>query len=385
VAQPVARLIRLGGLWAGLALALAVAVPARAGQDWFTYYYMERDPARVVAALRELADEDALAPGPQEAPLASFFAEVFRAHPEQAAGWIEAAGLGPESRKPLVKALWLAGLEYEAARQARLDQWPKADQEKLRRPPPDRFGFRISDPSHLDMMWAAFMATGDSRYPVRVMDVLEIPVPEGDAGMSALLLRSTARFSLVANALRHELVHRAIGAEAGRRSGFSREMLAGILAEVPQGAQSFPTRDGEFSALLFVTDDPDFRRRWAELPVEEVPGIEPVSRVRRGRQVEVELVFTGIGLDPDLRAEVLWDLAILRPDGKAYGEFKDMRALQGRRPSRYMVSLAESAVRISFDPPDPAGVYVLKAVARDRVGGRRVELDARLELSDDPR
>ncbi|HEX9181177.1 MAG TPA: hypothetical protein VF859_12320, partial [Burkholderiales bacterium] len=265
-------------------------------------------------------------------------------------------------------------------RQARLDHWPKADQEKLHRPPPDRFRFRISDPSHLDMMWAAFMATGDSRYPVRVIDVLDYTVPEGDAAMPGLLLRSAARFSLAGNALRHEIVHRAIDTEAARRTGFSREVLAGILAEVPEGAQSFPARDGEFSAMLFVTDDPDFRRRWAEMPVEEVPGIEPVSRTGRGRPLEVELVFTGIGLAPDLRAEVVWDLTILGPDGKAYGEFKDMQALQGRRPSRYMVSLAESAVQINFEPPDPEGVYVLRAVARDRVGDRRVELTARLEL-----
>jgi hypothetical protein len=107
-----------------------------------------------------------------------------------------------------------------------------------------------------------------------------------------------------------------------------------------------------------------------------------MSRVRRGRQLEVELVFTGISLDPALRAEVVWDLTILRPDGKAYGEFKDMQALQGRRPSRYMVSLSESAVQITFDPPDPPGVYVLKASARDRMGNRRVELSARLELLD---
>lgn len=384
MAQPASRLRHRAGLWTWLCIALLLAAaPARGGQDWFTYYYLDKDPSEVVAALRELAEDDALSPGPQEAPVASFFAELFRAHPERAAGWIEEAGLAPESRKPLVKALWLAGLEQEAVKRAKLDHWPKADLEKLRRPPPDRFRFRISDPSHLDMMWAAFMATGDSRYPVRVIDVLDYAVPEGDAATAGMLLRSAARFSLVANALRHEIVHRAIDAEAARRTGLSREVLAGVLAEVPEGAQSFPTRDGEFSAMLFVTDDPGFRRRWAEMPVEEAPEIEPVSRVRRGRQLEVELVFTGIGLDADLRAEVVWDLAILRPDGQTYGEFKDMQALAGRRPSRYMVSLSESAVQITFDPPDPPGAYVLKASARDRVGNRKVELSTRLELTGD--
>jgi hypothetical protein len=384
VAQPAARLI-LRALRAGLVPALllgaATAAPADFGEDWFTYHYLERDTGRVAEAMRELGQEGALAPGPQEAPLAAFFAEVFRASPPQALPWIEAARLDAGGRKPLIKALWLAGLEYEAVKLARLDGWPKADLEKLRRPPPDRFAFRISDPSHLDMMWAGFMATGDARYVTRVVEVLEYPVAEGEAGVPGLLLRSAARFSLAANAFRHELAHRALRAEAARRVGLAREVLAGILEEVPQGAPAFADRDGEFSALLFVTDDPDFRRRWSELPVEEVPEIAPVARVARGREVEAELVFTGIGLDADLNALVEWDLAILRPDGTAYGEFKDLQALKGRRPSRYMVSLAEASVRISFDPPDAPGIYLLKAVARDRVGGRKVELSARLELA----
>ncbi|HEX6828135.1 MAG TPA: hypothetical protein VF104_04050 [Burkholderiales bacterium] len=381
------RLMRAVRLWTGLALSLllaAAAMPARCGEDWFTYYYLDRDTSQVVEVLNELAEEGALAPGPQEAPLASFFAEVFRAHPDQALGWVESADLRPEDRKPLVKALWLAGLEGEAVKLARRDHWPRTDLEKLRKPPPDRFAFHMSDPTHLDMMWAAFMATGDARYAVRVAEVLDYPVPEGEAGMAAQLLRSAARVSLAGNSLRHELVHRALQDEADRRTGLTREILVGVLLEVQTGAQSFPTRDGEFSALMFVTDDADFRRRWAELSVEEMPAVEPVSRVPRGREVEVELVFTGVGLDPELNAEVVWDLAILRPDGKAYGEFKGLQALKGRRPSRYMVSLAESSVRISFDPPDPAGVYVFRAVARDRVGDRKVELQAKLELAGDP-
>jgi hypothetical protein len=385
VAEPRPRLTRLARLLAGLVLALLLGAAAAAppGEDWFTYYYLDRDTSRVAEALRELGQEGALAPGPQEAPLAAFFAELFRANPGQALGWIEAAKLDAVRRKPLIKALWLAGLQYEAVKLARLDRWPAGEREKLRRPPPDRFAFRISDTSHLDMMWAAFMATGDARYVVRVVDVLEQPVAEGEAGLPGLLLRSAARFSLAANVYRHELAHRALRAEAERRTGLAREVLAGILEEVPAGAQSFPARDGEFSALLFVTDDPDFRRRWAELPAEEVPGVEPVTRTLRGREVEVELVFTGAGLDADLAGEVLWDLAILRPDGTAYGEFKDLQGFRGRRPSRYMVSLAEVAVRISFDPPDPPGIYVLKAVVRDRVGGRKVELSTRLELAGD--
>lgn len=384
MAEPASRLSLAARLAAGLALALLLAAGARAHhtEDWLTYFYLEKDSAQIVESLRDMAQEGALDAGPQEAPLASFFSEVFRASPQQAAGWIEAAQLDAGKRKPLIKALWLAGLQYEAVKLARLDAWPQADLEKLRRPPPDRFGFRISDPSHLDMMWAAFVATGDERFVLRVIDVLDYPVAPGEAGMPALTLRGSARWSLASNAFLHELVLRACRAEAARRGGLAREVLLGILEEVPRKAHAFPGRDGEFSALLFVTDDLEFRARWAATPIADAPDVGAVSRLPRGREAEVELVFTGMGLDPGLNAEVLWDLTVLRPDGATYAEFKDMPGLRGRRPTRYMVTLAETAVRIAFDPPDPAGVYTVKAVARDRVGKRRVELSVPLELAE---
>lgn len=373
-------------LAAGLAALALAAAPAGAhhAEDWLTYYYLEKDTSQIVESLRDMAQEGALDAGPQEAPVASFFSEVFRASPQLAAGWIEAAQLDADDRKPLIKALWLAGLEDEAVKLARLDQWPKADLEKLRKPPPDRYAFRISDPSHLDMMWAAFMASGDTRYVIRVIDVLDYPVAPGEAGTPALLLRGSARWSLASNALQHEMVLRACRDEAARRSGPAREILLGVLEEVPHKVQSFPGRDGEFSALLFVTDDLNFRGRWAALPITDAPDVSTVSRLPRGREAELELVFTGMGLDSGLNAEVTWDVTVLRPDGTAYAEFKDLPALRGRRPTRYMVTLAEAAVRISFDPPDPAGVYTVRATVRDRVGNRRVDLSAPLELAGEP-
>lgn len=384
MAEPAPRLSFLARAAAALALALLLAAGARAHhtEDWLTYFYLDKDASRLVESLRDMAEEGALGPGPQEAPVASFFSEVFRANPQQAVGWIEAAQLDAEGRKPLIKALWLAGLEYEAVKLAHRDGWPKADLEKLHRPPPDRFGFRISDPSHLDMMWAGFIASGDRRYVARVIEVLDYPAAPGEAGMPALLLRSSARWSLASNAFQHELVLRACREEAARRAGTPREVLLGILEEVPRRAQPLPARDGEFSALLFVTEDLQFRARWAATPIAEAPDVGTVSRLPRGREAEVELVFTGMGLDRELNAEVVWDLTVLRPDGATYAEFKDMPGLRGRRPTRYMVTLAEAAVRIAFDPPDPAGVYTVKAVARDRVGNRRVELSVPLELAE---
>jgi hypothetical protein len=389
MAQPAAgmnvliRLTRGFATWLLCALVLlrAAGAAADASQDWLTYYYMDQDTAVIGPAIRDLAREGVLNPGPAEAPIASFFSEIFRAHPNQAVGWIEAGKLDAEQRAPLIKALWLAGLKQDAVKLARLDDWPQRDIEKLGKPPPDRFGFRISDPSHLDMMWADFMATGDTRYVVRIIDVLDYSVAEGDAGLPVMQLRSSARWSLASNSAQHELVYRTVRTEAARRHGLAKEVLEGIVQEVRDHAQAFPTRDGAFSALLFVTDDADFRRRWTEFSVTEVPEVKSTAKVGRGRRVEVELVCTGMGLDEGLNADVVYDVVVLRPDGTPYAELPGLPAAKGRRASSFMVSLAETGVDIEFDPPDAPGTYLIKATVRDRVGKRVLELSVPLELA----
>jgi len=392
VAQPAARLrpfLRGGaGVLVALLLALGGAVraqpaagtePAPSTQDWLTYFYMERDTAPLVRVLRDLAGDGVLGPGSAEGPLASFFSEIFRANPERAVAWIREAELTPPQRLPLIKALWLAGLKYEAVKLARLDDWPAGDLAKLDKPPPDRFSFSISDPSHLDMMWAGFMATGDVRYVRRVIGVLEYEPAEEDGGLAVLLLRSSARWSLATNADQHELVYRAVKEEAERRAGLAQEVLRDIAGEVARQAPSFPSRDGDFSAMLFVTDDLEFRNRWANLPISEMPQVRSVERVPKGRLVEVELVFTGNGLDADLRADVAYDVEILRPDGGVYAELPNLTGIKGRRPSRFMVNLAYSTVQIEFDPPDPVGVYTVKVKLRDLVGKRKLDLSVPIE------
>lgn len=365
-------------LLAGFAAA-EPGVPERSTQDWLTYYYLERDPSDIVRVLRDLAGEDALGPGPAEAPLASFFSEVFRANPEQAVAWIRDAGLDPGQRLPLIKALWLAGLKYEAIKLARLDEWPAGDRAKLDKPPPDRFGFTISDPSHLDMMWAAFMATGDVRYVRRVIGVLEYEPAEGEAGLPVLLLRSSARWSLATNAEQHELVYRTVLEEGKQRTGLAQEVLRDIAGQVSRQAPSFPNREGEFSAMLFVTDDLEFRNRWATLPISEMPQVKSIERVVKGKRIEVELVFTGNGLDADLNADVAYDVEIFKPDGSVYAELPNLTGIKGRRPSRFMVNLAYSTVQIEFDPPDPVGVYTVKVKVRDVIGNNSLELRIALE------
>lgn len=393
MAQPAARLTPRLCTWAGALVALALVLgaenapaqtepspePAQSAQDWFTYHYLERDTTQIVRVLRDLAREGVLGPGTAEAPLASFFSEVFRANPEGAVGWIRDAELDPEQRLPLIKALWLAGLKYDAVKLARLDAWPAGDMAKLDKPPPDRFGFHISDPSHLDMMWAGFVATGDVRFVRRVIGVLEYEPAPGDAGLPVLLLRSSARWSLATNADQHELVYRTVREEAERRTGLAQEVLRDIAERVARQAPSFPNRDGEFSAMLFVTDDMDFRKRWASLPISEMPRAESIERVAKGKRVEVELVFTGIGLDSDLNAEVVYDVEILKPDSTVYAELPNLLGIRGRRPSRFMVNLAYSTVQIEFDPPDPLGVYTVKAKLRDMVGKKALELSVSIE------
>ncbi|MCR6630732.1 MAG: hypothetical protein NVV74_12170 [Magnetospirillum sp.] len=105
--------------------------------------------------------------------------------------------------------------------------------------------FVPTHPVHVDMLWAAFFATGDGAYVARIASLLAGWMPE--AQLQALLpvaardeataqramagvLAEAAQWSLAANAREYVEVRDALGAYAASRDGLGPAMAAKILA-----------------------------------------------------------------------------------------------------------------------------------------------------------
>ena len=124
-----------------------------------------------------------------------------------------------------------------------------------------------------------------------------------------------------------------------------------------------------FGVQLFLVEGDKFFTDW-EKP--EPPHITPVLVARRGVPIRTVIVYVGAGLKSDGSADVTYDALVFKPDGSAYGRESDLTVAQGVDPAPGELHRACKYAGIRIEPKDPAGVYTVEVVVRDKV--KKVEL-----------
>ncbi|MHC4052989.1 hypothetical protein [Bradyrhizobium sp. 25ACV] len=194
-------------------------------------------------------------------PAVGFYAVVFRKYPD----WIERLlppRLNARSADAIDAALKLAG--NESARQKlkpRLDEAghdPKL-QAEFANLPSQLTDIRIARPTHLDILWGAFFASGDERYVRMIIDLLaqtanrselialdvakitvamsggpreiygQVKPKYGDALGYEMIVAATAGWALGANARRHEKVAGAMDTYMSEHAGTPASKLLSVL------------------------------------------------------------------------------------------------------------------------------------------------------------
>ena len=199
-------------------------------EAWITFYYADPQPARTVGAIRFLSKRGDLRRNPQ--PIAAFFGRVFAQNPAALPEWVDQLKDGPEDQQFFTAiALWFSNVEGRDALWQRLaDGGPPSlgrYLEELRRDvAPDLTTLQPGQAVELDMLWASFFATGDTRYVGRIIDLLP-PGRDWNATLAA-----AARWSLTANSVAHRLV-----LEFCRQQAVQQPARAGLLQEIVAQAE----------------------------------------------------------------------------------------------------------------------------------------------------
>jgi hypothetical protein len=147
---------------------------ADADDDLFLYYYKNPQPERLVGFLERYSSKASSVALPWSAfpPAVGFFAVVFREHPE----WIERllpSHFDARSALAVDAALELSG-DF-AVRRALQPRFAESGSDAILKGELDRLPSQIMDiqitrPTHLDIFWGAFFASGDERYVQRIID-----------------------------------------------------------------------------------------------------------------------------------------------------------------------------------------------------------------------
>src|SRR3989339_625902 len=147
-----------------------------------TYYYLNKDSNLTIQLINGLIKEEVFKEGSSTKMLSIvFLSEVFSQNPFEIEKWITTdlcllRGLDKDSYNALTVALWMSNTEES---KNVLKQLPKTSKvienyinELLSTEPLDIKKIEIDSGEKLDMLWAAFFATGEEIYIQRIISVL---------------------------------------------------------------------------------------------------------------------------------------------------------------------------------------------------------------------
>lgn len=211
------------------ALVLASSLAARAeisAQAWLETYYLNPQPAELGRAVRALSREGYFEKPGHIAVGIGFLSTVFAQNPERVDGWLlEFNGLPLAHQRLIASALWQAGhpLGAQMLRMLGQDSEIKADIQRLA----ERQSVSVADtpvisPSSMNLQWGAFLASGNDRYVVNILDGIGNDHPE---------LSSAARYALAQNAAAHPRVMEICRAQLSKQPNEVQSVLRAALNE----------------------------------------------------------------------------------------------------------------------------------------------------------
>jgi hypothetical protein len=188
--------------------------PSRLPDDfrsWFAFYYKAPHPERVTASLRFMKRHKYLDEYPDIASI--FLSHVMAANPDRIPGWLDTEwrDLGETEWSVILIALWMSDTKDSRALIGRyLDRAEPAHRSRIRdlqdQTPEhiDPLKTEIVDPRQINLVWAAFSATGDERYVRRVID--EVHNYGAVRNETEAAIGEAAIMTLANNALQHDVV-----------------------------------------------------------------------------------------------------------------------------------------------------------------------------------
>lgn len=341
----------------------------RAVKDWLSYHYLYPQRWDLTAMLQALHRRGLLQTKAGQAPLTAFLAGIVRQRADAAAVLERFARGHRASAKPIVYALWMGGDAQRAKRLSRDFGVAATALAALDLPPPTLLRMPVTTPGHLDLLWAAYAATGDDRLPRRVLD---------------LVMAAPAQRQMIAPSLReqlraHESIRRLLDQRLRETDGAHRQQLRALRKAALADYQPLAARHGPLSAQLGVRTNTAWVQQWLRLPSEDVPLLPTAGSARQPVAVTFELLAAGLALRDDFSADATVDFVLTTP-ADAIGRWIGPRVLVDTiLPTQYRVVRLTPPLTIRLGRWDDEGVYRVLARVRDHVSGRELTTEARFD------
>jgi len=221
------HLILLGAILVAPALAAPAEISAQA---WLETYYLNPQPAQLPREIQRLSRDGYFEQPGHVAVAIGFISTVFVQHPDQVDGWLlQLNGLPPAHQRLIASALWQAGhplgaellqkLGRSASNREQVERLASAPSVAIEDTP-------VLSASSMNLRWGAFLASGDERHIVSILDAIGSDQPGLDA---------SARVALAQNAAAHPRVMEICQAQLDREPAEVRGALRAALLEASAG------------------------------------------------------------------------------------------------------------------------------------------------------
>lgn len=180
-------------------------------RSWFAFYYKAPHPERLTASLHYMKQNAYLQDYPDIASV--FLAHVMTANPEHVEQWVDTEWqeLGGTEWSVILVSLWMVDTtESKALMVKHLERADATHRDRIKglrdRSPEtiDPLKADIVDPRQVNLVWAAFSATGDERYVRKIIDQVHLYGEVRDETEAAI--GEAAIMTLANNAMQHDVV-----------------------------------------------------------------------------------------------------------------------------------------------------------------------------------
>lgn len=179
-------------------------------EQWMSKYYLHPEPEHLPLVIESLSKEGQFNNANTIKPIMFFLSIVLRDNPDKVEGWVAPliARLPLLEKEVIITSIWLVGTQQTKDYLAKLaSTFPELGEyinELLVKPLPDLEQSTIDNPGILDVLWAAFLATGDSKFVVRIITTLFDC--DNSKDQMRQLIGNAAKWSLRSNAESHPKV-----------------------------------------------------------------------------------------------------------------------------------------------------------------------------------
>lgn len=216
------RILLAASLLAGSLVSLRAEISPQA---WLETYYLNPQPAEVPQAIQKLSRSGYFDRDENTAVAIGFLSTLFAKHPERVDGWFQQLSNLPERHQRLLAAaLWQAGNPAADLLLQRLAQNSpvRSQVESLINLPAQLVSdVPVRSPSSLKLQWGAFLASGDERHIVNILESFSLNQPALNTATRLALAHSAAAHPRVMEICRAQLANQPAEIQAEMRAALN--------------------------------------------------------------------------------------------------------------------------------------------------------------------